>query len=130
MVRNFFVALAASGNKQAYEYVSGNLGQSMTHRHAQRIIASRHTVTSFINATDNEIKLTIQKFISVIHENFGEINPQVVFSLGIDTTVLVKSFQFSLNLGATAGGVHQNHCIDDRGKTANEIHSVLKVCIN
>ncbi len=71
----------------------------------------------FINATNDEIKLTIQKFISVIHDNFGEINQQVVFSLGIDTTVLVKSFQFSLNLGAIAGGVHPNHCIDVRGKT-------------
>ncbi len=30
-VRNFFVALAVLGNKQAYEYVPGNLGQIMTH---------------------------------------------------------------------------------------------------
>ena len=73
-VRNFFVALAVLGNKQAYEYVSGNLGQSMTQRHAQRIIASRRTVTSFINATDDEIKLSIQNYILVIREKFGDID--------------------------------------------------------
>jgi hypothetical protein len=54
-VRDFFVALAASGNKQAYEYISGNLGQSMTHRRAQRLIAGRCPSTSFISATDSEI---------------------------------------------------------------------------
>jgi hypothetical protein len=54
-VRDFFVALAASGNKQACEYISGNLGQSMTHRRAQRLIAGRCPSTSFISATDSEI---------------------------------------------------------------------------
>ena len=29
-VNNFFIALATSGNKQAYEFISGNLGQCLT----------------------------------------------------------------------------------------------------
>jgi hypothetical protein len=38
-VHNFFVALALSGNNQAYEFVLGDLGQCMTIRHAKRCIS-------------------------------------------------------------------------------------------
>lgn len=128
-VRNFFIALAASGNKQAYEFVSGNLGQCMTLRHAKRMIAVRRS-SPFIDLEDREIKNIIQNYIGTIREKFGDVNKRVVFTVGVDATVLVKTFQYSPQLEAIIGGVYPNHRIDVSGKSNDEISKVIKDCID
>ncbi|KAL3788099.1 hypothetical protein HJC23_008161 [Cyclotella cryptica] len=128
-VRNFFIALAASGNKQAYEFISGNLGQCMTLRHAKRIIAVRQSFP-FIDLEDREIKNTIQNYIGTICEKFGDVNKRVVFTVGVDATVLVKTFQYSPQLEAVIGSVYPNHRIDVSGKSNDEISKVIKDCID
>ena len=128
-VRNFFIALAASGNKQAYEFVSGNLGMCMAHRHSKRCIAKRRAY-SFINLSDNEVIALIDKRITAIRDQFGDKEKTVSFSVGIDATVLVKAFQYSAQLGKIVGGVYPNQCIDVRGKSSEEIHAILKDCID
>ena len=90
-VHNFFVALASSGNKQAYEFVSGNLGQCMTLQHAKKCIA-HHRSSPFIDLEDKEIISTIQNAIGTICQKFNDKNRQVMFTVGVDATVLVKTF--------------------------------------
>ena len=60
-VRNFFIALAASGNKQAYKFVSGNLSQCMTIRHAKRCIGQCRS-TPFISIEDAEV----ERFLALV----------------------------------------------------------------
>ena len=74
--------------------------ESMTHCHAQRLIAGRHFSTSFIRDSDNEIQTALESYIAIIWEKFHDTCRHVVFSLGIDATVIMKSYQFSPYLGA------------------------------
>ena len=60
-----FIALVASGNMQAYEFVSGNLGQCMNICHAKRCIG-QHRSTQFIALEDTEVETIIGNHIQNI----------------------------------------------------------------
>ena len=49
---DFYLALAAGGNKKAYEFVAGNLGLMLLW-HARRVFANR-SIPTFIHLTLNE----------------------------------------------------------------------------
>ena len=77
-VRNFFIALAASGNKQANEFVSGNLGPCMTICHAKRCIGQcRYTL--FIAIEDAEVETIIGNHIQNVCHQFLLDNRSVAF---------------------------------------------------
>ena len=127
-VRNFFISLAASGNKHAYEFVSGNLGMCMTHRHARKCISAHRSLT-FINLEDSDIISIIENHVRAIRDKFQNINKRIAFSVGIDATVLVKTFQYSSQLHAIIGGVYPNNCINVAGKSSNELNAIMKDCL-
>ena len=59
---NFYIALAAGGNKKAYEFVAGNHGL-ISLRHARRVFSSSR-LPPLIHLTLNE---TTQKLCSHFH---------------------------------------------------------------
>ena len=68
-VRNFFIALAASGNKHAYEFVSGNLGQCMTIHRAKRCIGQCRS-TPVIAIEDAEVKPSLELIFKIFAIHF------------------------------------------------------------
>ena len=47
--------------------------------------------------------------------------------MGIDDPVLVKTFQYSLQLNAIIGGVYPNQCINVASKSTDEVNAIVKV---
>ena len=91
-VRIFFISLAASENKHAYEFVSGNVGMCIIDRHARKCIIDRRS-SPFINLSNSEIISIIEKCVVTIRDKLKDTDKRIAFSVGIDATVLVKTFQ-------------------------------------
>eukprot|EP00957_Ditylum_brightwellii_P069796 5300217-Ditylum_brightwellii.AAC.2 len=103
---NFFIAIAASSNTKACEFISGNLFR-MTFQHAQKCIAYLSTM-SFIY-------LECEQMVQLILDCFNQIctlsrldSMAIVFSNTINATVLIKAFQYSSNSEFIMGGVSQS----------------------
>ena len=127
-VLNFFMAMAAGGDRRSFEYVSGNLcGVSL--RHVKRVISSKRG-PPFMNMSTNEIVALVKSQIALVRKNSGNSTRRVVFSLGIDATVLVKAWQYSKSLEAIIGGASPNHCIDVNGLTPEEVLKLLEECVD
>ena len=110
MVLNFLLALLASGNKKAFEYISGKLC-SVSIRHMRTLIAKKRT-TPYISMTKDNICKTIVDHIVKIHAMDDNPAWQVTFSVGIDAKVLVKSFQiFAMMYKTVVGFAAPNHFI-------------------
>ena len=50
-------------------------------------------------------------------------------SLGVNTTILVKAWQYCKQLGANVGDIKPNNCHDVSYKIEEEIISILKDCV-
>ena len=88
-VLNLFLALAASGQMKAFEFVSGKLCQ-MSKRHAQRIMAKKKP-PPIINLTKNQIvEFILNRFVQ-IRAKCRSPRMRISFTVGVDATVLVKS---------------------------------------
>ena len=88
-VMNFFLALSASGDKKAFDFVSGNLcGASL--RWMKKIAAKRRSA-QFIGLSCDEIFDLILARIIQICTGRTDPKPRVDFTAGIDATSLVKA---------------------------------------
>ena len=54
---------------------------------------------------------------------------KILFSLGVDATILVKYWQYCNNLGATVGGIKFNHCLGLSINTGEDIITIMKYCL-
>ena len=54
---------------------------------------------------------------------------KILFSLGVDATILVKYWQYCNNLGATVGGIKFNHCLGLSKNTGEDIITIMKDCL-
>ena len=101
----------------------------MTHRHARKCISARRS-PPFINLEDSDIISIIENHVRAIRERLQLSHKQIAFSVGIDATVLVKTFQYSSQLHAIIGGVYPNNCINVAGKSSNELNAIMKDCLD
>ena len=77
----------------AFEYLSGNLvGVSL--RHIQSVTTKLCT-SPFISLNKEEMMPRLLSLFARIHVTAGDPKLHISFSLGIDATALVKSFQIS-----------------------------------
>ena len=60
-----------------------------------------------------------------IRDKFKDTDKRIAFSVGIDATVLVKTFQYSSQLDAIVGGVYPNRCINVDGKSPEELNVII-----
>ena len=127
-VLNFMMALAASGDKKAFEYVSGNLC-SCSLRWMKTLMTKKRTAP-FIELTPAQIIDRITSNISKIRSSFANDSMRVAFTVGLDATCLVKGFQLSSSHGAIVGGIHPNHFISVNDRTPEEVKVLLKDCID
>jgi len=101
----------------------------MTHRHGRKHITAQRS-SPFINLSDSEIISIIENCVVTIRDKFNDTDKRIAFSVGIDATVLVKTFQYSSQLDAIVGGVYPNHCIDVAGKSPEELNVIIKACLD
>jgi hypothetical protein len=59
-VTNFYLSLAGTGSKQAVEFVSANLGKSVSIHHLQRIQAKKHPAQFILQSSDDEIGIVLK----------------------------------------------------------------------
>ena len=91
-VLNFFLALAASasGDKTAFEYVSGNLC-AVSLRWIKKLIADQRE-HAFINLCQQQMVDLIDDCISKIRVGCGDSPMRVAFTVGVDDTCLVPAW--------------------------------------
>jgi hypothetical protein len=110
-VLHFMLALSASVNRKAFQFVSANLC-SVSVPHIARITSKKHSAP-FINLDKDEMVFRVKEHIQKIRSQRVEagLSEQVAFTAGFDATVLAKSFQihYSSNGNAVVGGVYPNH---------------------
>lgn len=70
-VTNFYLSLAGTGSKQAVEFVSANLGKSISMRHLQRIQAKKRPLPFIVHSSDDIIGIVLKQ-ISVIRSQLGD----------------------------------------------------------
>eukprot|EP00957_Ditylum_brightwellii_P132105 10071942-Ditylum_brightwellii.AAC.1 len=59
----------------------------------------------------------------------GSSSTPMAFTVGIDATIVVKSWQLLQSHGAIVGGVQLNHFLDVTGKSDKENVDLMKECI-
>ena len=126
-VLNFFLALAASGDKKAFEYISGNLA-AVSLRWA-RVLMSRRRGRPFINQTMEEMVHGVGRIVAKFRHAFGDSMKLLTLTVGVDATCLVQAFQVSASEGVIVGGASPNHTIpipDNSSK--EEVKTLLKAC--
>jgi hypothetical protein len=69
-VTNFFLSLAGTGSKQAVEFVSANLGKSVSIRHLQRIQTKKRPRSFIVHSSDDVIGIVLKQF-DVIRSKLG-----------------------------------------------------------
>ncbi len=69
-VTNFFLSLAGTGSKQAVEFVSANLGKSVSIRHLQRIQTKKRPAPFIVHSSDDVIEIVLKQF-NVIRSKLG-----------------------------------------------------------
>jgi hypothetical protein len=70
-VTNFFLSLAGTGSKQAVEFVSANLGKSISIRHLQRIQAKKRPDPFIVHSNDDVIGIVLKQF-GIIRSKLGD----------------------------------------------------------
>jgi hypothetical protein len=136
-VLNFMLALSASGDRKAFQFVSENLCL-VSVRHIACITSQKRSAT-FINLEEDEMVFRIKEHIWMIRIQCVEagLSERVAFTAGFDGTVLAKSFQihYSSNGNVVVGGVYPNHFLplpeinsdDGDGETVSKF---LGKCVN
>ena len=105
----FFLALSESGNKKAFEFVSGNIcGVSL--RWIKKITEKRRSAPSIGIFLDEIIDLILARIIQ-IHMVRKDLKFRFAFTAGIYTTDLVKAYQVSMSNNAIVGGSSPNYFI-------------------
>lgn len=66
--------------------------------------------------------------IAMIRHEFGDDSMRVVFSVGIDATVVVKGWQILYSHGKVVGGAAPHHVYDISGLNKDELKIFLKDC--
>ena len=61
-VTNFYLSLAGTGSKQAIEFVSANLGKSVSIRHLQRIQAKKRPPPFIVHSSDDVTGIVLKQF--------------------------------------------------------------------
>ena len=70
-VTNFYLSLAGTGSKQSVEFVSANLGKSISIRHLQRIQAKKRPAPFIVHSRDDVIEIVLKQF-GVIRSKLGD----------------------------------------------------------
>ena len=112
---NLSLALVEVGNKKAYVFVAGNLGL-MSLRHSI-IVFERSRLPPFIHITLNE---TTQKLCNHFHhicKAMGSTSTPIYFTVGVDDTVVVKSWQLLQSHVSIVGGAYPNQFLFIKNKS-------------
>ena len=83
----------------------------------------------FINLTHKDIISRIVDTIAKIQSKSGDAKQRVAFTVGVDATCLVQSFQVAPNLGVIVGGAYPNHYIALGDGGHEEMKELLKECV-
>ena len=121
---NFSIALAADGNKKAYEFVAINICL-MSLQHDRRVFESSR-LPPFIHLTFNG---TTQKKCNHFHnicKATGSTYTPIDFTVVVDATVVVKSWQILQSHGAFVDGEYPNHFWDIKNKSDEETVALMK----
>ena len=131
-VLNFMLALSASGDRKAFEYVSANLC-SVSLRHIERLTQARRPAP-FIGISQSEIVIRLRQHFDRIRlkrKQAGSSRTRVAFSVGFDGTVLVKSYQILHSSNVIVGGAYPNHYIPIPDNfSGDELCTFLKGCVD
>ena len=125
-VLNFFLALSASGDKRAFEFVSGNLA-GVSLRWMKHLTAKKRP-PPFIHVSDDDLVQRITSHVSKIRASGGNPKRRVALSIGIDATALVPTFQVAPSHGAIVGGQHPNDMLSIVDKSPEQVKELLKEC--
>ena len=126
-VLNFMLALAASGDKKAFEYVSGNLC-SVSLRWIQKLIARKRSAPFIQLSRDDMVQRLVNRFTQ-IRQRIGNPTQRLAFSVGVDATCVVSAFQLSTTHGVIVGGASSNHYISMDGiDTPEGMKQMLQEC--
>jgi hypothetical protein len=126
-VINFMLALSVH-NKKAFDFVSANL-HSVGNRWIERITATRRT-PPFIGLSESQVVEKIISRCDQIRHMAGNQSCRISFSVGIDATVLVRSFGIHQASHAIVGGVTPNIMLDIGGLSSDQVNAMLKDCID
>ena len=70
-VTNFYLSLAGTASKQSIEFVSANLGKSISIHHLQRIQAKKCPAPFIVHSSDDVIAIVLKEF-GVIRSKLGD----------------------------------------------------------
>ena len=128
-VLNFFMALAASGDKKGFEFVSGNLA-SVSLRW-MKTLTSRKRSVPFISLDKKQMVLRVKDIMAKVRAAFGDQTKRLAITVGVDATCLVKAFQVCSSQGAIVGGASPKHFIPIRDNaTKEELKDLLQECVD
>ena len=132
-VLNFMLALYASGDKKAFQYVSGNLC-SVSVRHVARVTSNKRS-TSFIDLNEDEMVVRIKEQISKVrhHRIQAGLSERVAFTAGFDATVLSKSVQIHHSTrdgNRVVGCAYPNHYMCLPSMDGDDVSVFLLDCIH
>lgn len=128
-VQSFMLAIDSISGP-AYEFVSGNLGL-MSERHVRRLCSVKRQ-EPYISLSKDAIKACIINQINMIRSMTQDTDclNRIAFSLGIDGTAVVPSFDYIPSAKAIVGGAAPTHFMDVGELNLEEIRSRLKQCID
>ena len=121
---NLYLALAAGGNKKAYEFMAGNLG--LVSLWYARIMFERSRLPPFIHITLNETTQNFYRHFHNILKATGSTSNPIAFTVGVDAMVVVKSRQLLQSHGDIVGGAYPNHLLDIKNKSDEETIVLMK----
>jgi hypothetical protein len=95
-VLNFMLALSASGNRKAFQFVSANLCSVSVQRIA--CITSQKRSAPFIDLDEDEMVFRVKEHIRKIRSRCVEagLSERCAFTVGFDGTVLASPFRFTI----------------------------------
>ena len=121
---NLYLGLAASGNSKGYESVAVNLGL-VSLRHTWRLFVENR-ISPFINI---DMSKTVEKLchhFQLIFQAPGSSDFSTIFSVVVDATVVVKSWQILEIHGTIVGDIYPNNFLDVKGDSYGESIALLK----
>jgi hypothetical protein len=136
-VLNFVLALSASGNRKAFQFVSSNQCSVSVHHIAH--ITSQKQLAPFINLDKDEMEFQVKEHIQKIRSRHVEagLSERVAFTTGFDATVLAKSFQthYSSNGNVVVEWVYPNNFVplperNSGDSNGDAVATFLGKCVN
>jgi hypothetical protein len=121
VLMNFCLA-AHTISPKAAEFVGANLDM-VTERHMLKIAAKRRGSPVIHRDRDSMIKIVVGH-IAKLRSLMGE-DKRIVWSVGVDATVVAKAYQHLAEHNVIVGGAHPNDWIELDSKDKNEVLSTL-----